>query len=125
MKINTVGTSRSYTRDGVTSHLLASQLDAGMESLATTLVEMQPGGVQKVHSHPQEQCYFVIEGGGTMTVGNESCEVGAGDCIPVPGGTPHGLVNTGAHVLRYFSATAPCWSEEELVQLWPDQSGEE
>ena len=82
---------------------------------------MQPGGVQKLHKHDPEQCYFIVEGTGTMTVEDETAKVGPGDCIFVPSGDLHGLSNDGGTVLRYFSAAAPSWGLEALEKLWPDQ----
>lgn len=104
---------------------MASSLTANSRHLTTSLVEMQPGGVQKLHQHDPEQCYFIIEGNGTMTVGDESAQVGRGDCVFVPSGELHGLSNDGGTVLRYFSAAAPSWGSKALEELWPDSMSEE
>ena len=126
MKIVKRSSARSYTRDGITSWLMASSLTTDSLHLTTSLVEMQPGGVQKLHKHDPEQCYFIIEGKGTMTVGSEEAKVGPGDCIFVPSGELHGLSNDGGVVLRYVSAAAPSWGSEALEELWPESSlGEE
>jgi mannose-6-phosphate isomerase-like protein (cupin superfamily) len=94
------------------------------QHLTTTLVEIEPGGHQRVHSHPPEQVYFMLEGTGAMTVGDETEQVTAGDCILVPSETPHGLRNTGDAVLRYFSAAAPSFTADELRRWWPLESAE-
>ena len=73
-----------------------------------------------MHSHEPEQCYFILEGDGLMTVENETQHVAAGDCIFVPSNHLHGLKNTGPSTLRYFSAAAPSFGgEKELKVLWP------
>ena len=53
-----------------------------------------------------------------MTVGTETQTVGTGDCVFVPGDTPHGIRNEGQVVLRYFSAAAPAFDTSELLSLW-------
>ena len=60
-----------------------------------------------------------------MTVGNETQTVEVGDCIFIPSNEPHGLVNGGNEKLIYFSAAAPSFIKEELINLWPLQSEEE
>lgn len=86
--------------------------------MTTTLVELEPGGRQQVHSHEPEQVYFLLEGHGRMTVGSEEAEVETGECVFIPSRTPHGFWNTGSGPLRYFSAAGPSFSGDELEQLW-------
>jgi mannose-6-phosphate isomerase-like protein (cupin superfamily) len=108
-----------YERDHITSHLLVSALTCDAENLAITLVEMEPGGVQHVHSHAPEQMYYILEGSGMMTVGNERRQVKVGDCVYYPPFAEHGLENTGGTVLRYLSAASPSFTAEECGRLWP------
>lgn len=113
-------TARRYERtEGIVSFLLLSRIDGGSRHLTTTLVEVEPGGRQRLHSHAPEQVYFIVEGRGIMRVGEEEREVVEGDCVFVPSGETHGIVNAGAEPLRYFSAAAPSFDEEELRSLWP------
>jgi mannose-6-phosphate isomerase-like protein (cupin superfamily) len=116
------GAPRYARDDGITSYLLASPRTGAAEHLTTTLVEIEPGGHQRVHRHPPEQVYFILEGSGAMTVGNEIEQVTGGDCVLVPSESPHGLRNTGDVVLRYFSAAAPSFTAEELEKWWPLES---
>jgi mannose-6-phosphate isomerase-like protein (cupin superfamily) len=110
---------RYVREEGITSFLLVSPRTCGAKLLTTTLVELAPGGSQRVHSHEPEQVYLILEGRGRMTVGSEEADVVAGECVFVPSGSPHGLRNTGPERLRYFSAAAPSFSREELERLWP------
>jgi mannose-6-phosphate isomerase-like protein (cupin superfamily) len=91
--------SRYMRPEGITSYLLASPQTSSAEHLTTTLVVIQPGGEQRIHSHRSEQVYFILEGGGLMTVGNETQRVGSGDCVFIPAGQPHGLKNDGDVIL--------------------------
>lgn len=108
-----------YKRDNIVSYLLVSELTGSARNLAITLVEMEPGGVQQVHSHKPEQMYYILEGSGIMTVNGEQRPVQAGDCVFYPSYAKHGLKNTGATVLRYLSAASPSFTREECQRLWP------
>ena len=105
--------------EGIVSYLLASARTSDAKQLTTTLVEIDPGGSQRAHSHAPEQIYFIIEGSGRMTVAAESANVSIGDCVFIPSGTPHGLTNNGSGLLRYFSAAAPTFNPQELTDFWP------
>lgn len=62
------------------------------ESFSRVLIK--PGTTNEMHVHPdQEQVYFVVQGGGIITVGDEKGEVKAGDAIFLPAKIPHGFVN--------------------------------
>ena len=122
MDILTPEKAPRYKRDNITSHLLASSLTCQSKHLTTSLVEMAPGGVQNLHSHMPEQTYFILEGSGSMTVGAQTGDVGVGDCVFIPSGTPHGLINTGDVPLKYYSAAGPSFPADKLEELWPLQS---
>src|SRR6476659_9507595 len=112
-------TAPRYVRqDGISSYLLASPRTSGTEHLTTTLAVIQPGGEQRIPSHPPEQVYFILEGSGLMTVGNETQRVGPGDCVFIPPDQPHGLENDGAETLRYFSAAAPAYPAGHREKTW-------
>ncbi len=119
MKIMRQNTSPRYERDAITSYLLVSEKTCGAENLAITLVEMEPGGFQHLHSHEPEQMYYILEGQGLMSVAGEESPVQAGDCIFFPPFAEHGLKNTGEGVLRYLSAASPSFSVEQSDEWWP------
>jgi len=120
MKILKKSKAPRYIREeGITSYLLASPNTSGAVQMTTTLVEIQPGGKQRIHQHRPEQIYFIIEGSGKMTLGNESRLVEKDDCIFIPSNEPHGLENIGQTLIKYFSTAAPSFTREELSELWP------
>ncbi|MBW2097006.1 MAG: cupin domain-containing protein [Deltaproteobacteria bacterium] len=126
MKISKKATAPRYKRDDIESYLLVSEKTCESKRLTTTIVEMQPGGIQRVHSHEPEQMYYILEGEGMMVVADEEEHVTADDCIFFPSNTPHGLKNTGAGVLRYLSAASPSFTAEQSDSLWPlPPSGEQ
>ena len=119
MHIRDQNSSPRYQRDGITSYLLVSEKTCGAEKLAITIVEMEPGGFQHLHSHEPEQTYYILEGLGLMCVGGEEQAVQAGDCIFFPSFAEHGLKNTGEGVLRYLSAASPSFTLAQCEALWP------
>ncbi len=113
---------RYVREEGITSYLLASPRTSDSEHLTTTLVEIKPGGEQRIHSHAPEQVYYVLTGQGLITVADETAHIGPGDCIFIPSEQPHGLRNDGKVLLRYFSAAAPSFEREQLEDFWPLES---
>ena len=119
-------TAPRYKRPaGIVSYLFASSRTSNSQYLTTTLVELAPAGEQRTHSHAPEQVYFILEGTGSMTVGNETQEVQVGDCVFIPSGAQHGIRNSGPSTLRYFSAAAPGFGRGELDSFWPLPSEQE
>ncbi len=79
----------------------ADQLMIGLNCL-------QPGQVQKVHSHSdQDKFYYVIEGAGHFTVGETITEVGPGHVVWAEVGIPHGVENKGSERLTILMGMAP------------------
>ena len=85
---------------------------------------MEPGGIQRIHSHEPEQMYYILEGSGIMTVEGEQKRVEAGDCIFFASFSEHGLENTGNTRLKYLSAASPSFTKEECEKFWPLKSPE-
>ncbi len=108
-----------YERDGISSYLLVSGLTYSSQKLSVTLVEMEPGGFQHLHTHEPEQVYSILEGSGLMTVEGEQHLVGAGDSIFIPSWAKHGLQNTGGKMLKSLSACSPSFTREQCLEGWP------
>ena len=119
MDVLTHRNSPRYQRDGVTSYLLISERTCGSQNLSITLVEMEPGGIQRIHQHEPEQTYTILEGSGIMSVAGEQRPVKAGDCIFIPAWAEHGLQNTGGTVLKYLSACSPSFTLQQCIDWWP------
>jgi len=122
MNITNRAAAPRYSRDGIESFLLVSRKTTGSGNLSVTLVEMEPGGFQHLHSHEQEQAYYIIEGEGTLSVNNEERRVTGGDCVFIPSFARHGLKNTGNTPLKYVSACSPSFTTRECEELWPLKS---
>ena len=69
---------------------------------------LEPGQEQAVHAHAgADKLYFVLEGRGCFTVGDEMREAAAGMLVVAPAGAPHGVTNTGETRLSLLIAIAP------------------
>jgi mannose-6-phosphate isomerase-like protein (cupin superfamily) len=63
---------------------------------------------QAVHAHEgADKFYFVLEGEGKFTVGNEERHATVGALVIAPAGIPHGVTNTCAERLTLLVAIAP------------------
>ena len=83
-------------------------------SLAEEL--LLPGQAVTPHRHHEiEEIYYVVEGRGVMTVGDERQEVAAGDAIYVPRGQRHTLANTGSEPIKLLLVCGPAFFYEDEV----------
>ena len=88
------------------------------QSLAEAIVS--PGATTRLHRHrSSEELYYITAGRGRMTLGEERFEVGPGDTICIPPGTPHCIANCGTEPLRILCCCAPPYSHDdtELLEL--------
>ena len=96
------------TRFGGASKRLGPHV--GSERLGCTMYEVEPGRrAFPFHFHClTEGAVFVLEGEGTLRIGNDSVPVRAGDWIAFPVGpdNAHQLINTGDKLLRYLAVSA-------------------
>lgn len=63
---------------------------------------------QAAHAHEgADKFYYVLEGRGRFTVGDEEREAEAGALVIAPAGVPHGVMNIGDTRLSLLIAIAP------------------
>ncbi len=69
---------------------------------------LEPNQKQAEHAHPgADKFYFVLEGAGRFTVGEEEHQAGIGSLIIAPAGVIHGVANTGSERLSLLVGIAP------------------
>ena len=69
---------------------------------------LEAGQVQSTHEHAdQDKFYYVLEGRGIFTVGEEVAEVGPGHVVWAAAGAPHGVENKGRERLVILVGLAP------------------
>lgn len=69
---------------------------------------LEPGQTQNIHAHEgADKFYFVLEGSGRFTVGDEDNEAGIGSLVVAPEGIPHGVTNNGSARLSLLVVISP------------------
>lgn len=69
---------------------------------------LEQGQEQRAHAHEgADKFYFVLEGRGRFTIGEEVCETEAGGIVIAPAGIMHGVVNNGIERLSLMVCIAP------------------
>ncbi len=69
---------------------------------------LEPGQSQSVHAHEgADKFYFVLQGRGSFTVGEEQNDAAEGMLIVAPSGVPHGVTNTSTERLSLLVTIAP------------------
>lgn len=90
--------------------------EAKGQSLAEAMVP--PGTATREHLHVRsEEIYCFVAGGGRIIVGGEERPVVAGDCVVIPPGSPHKLVNDGEAPMVLLCACSPAYSEADTELL--------
>lgn len=108
------------TKDGSTIRELAGP--GWSPAVAQSLAEatLDPGARTTAHLHRRtEELYLITNGTGAMRVGSDTRDVGPGDCIVIPPGEEHQLVNTGGAPLRLLCCCSPPYSDEDTVLIEP------
>jgi mannose-6-phosphate isomerase-like protein (cupin superfamily) len=80
-------------------------------------VTIFPDGSVPLNQHEQEEVYVILQGSGSMRVGDEEQEVCAGTAVYVSPGVPHQLKNTGPEDLIMMFVYSPAgvvshWQKE-------------
>jgi mannose-6-phosphate isomerase-like protein (cupin superfamily) len=109
---------RRYPARRTTQNLVggASPIQAANFSLGHVTLEPN-GGQVPWHNQDQEEIYFIVEGVGEMCLGEERCQVHAGQTVYIPPGVFHQLTNTGASPMRMIYCYGPAgdvahWRQE-------------
>lgn len=80
---------------------LSGHLFAGLNSF-------EPGQEHQLHTHAgQDKLYFVLQGQGDVTVGDEETRIKAGDLVLARSGEEHALTNPGPDRLVVMVVMAP------------------
>ncbi len=78
------------------------------EQLMLGLNCLEPGQVQTPHDHAdQDKFYFVVDGRGLFTLGDDTQTAGPGELVWAPAGLRHGVENRGEQRLTLLMGIAP------------------
>ena len=106
------------TKDGSEIRELIHPAHHGNRNQSLAEATVPPGVATLLHRHRvSEELYHVTAGHGLMTLGGECFEIGPGDSVPIPPGTPHRVENLGEEPLRILCCCAPAYGHEDTELL--------
>lgn len=106
------------TKDGSIIRELMHPDVHGNKNLSLAEAIVPAGFTTFLHKHnTSEEIYYIVEGSGLMSLGNEKFEVKRGDSICIPPGTPHQIKNTGKSPLRILCCCSPAYSHDDTELL--------
>jgi mannose-6-phosphate isomerase-like protein (cupin superfamily) len=93
---------------------LIDRTTSGIERCSLAEEILPPGASVGRHHHVwTEEVYYILEGSGVMTVGDETRAVGAGDAVFIPSGQAHTLENTGPSPMTLLLVCGPAYSYDD------------
>lgn len=100
MEVIKVGKVQEFKSAAVVKKTVSSK-----EQLLANFFFVDAGGAVPLHRHADaEEVFYIIEGGGTFSVGEENHKVEAGDLIHVPQNQWHGVKNDTGLKLTFLGA---------------------
>lgn len=115
-------TNKKNTRlgkyDGFTTNLLIGEINSGSKEISIQITDVEPTKMQYLHSHSQEQCYYIISGVGQMIIDDHAEDVKKGDAVFIPSNATHGIKNIGSDTLTYLTANQAFGKQKE-EEIWP------
>lgn len=96
------------SKAGFNSEKMGKITLCGGDFLYAGLNCFEPGQQHEPHAHAdQDKIYFVLEGHGTATVGDERSAVAPGDLVFAPSGILHSMSNPGPERLIVMVVLGP------------------
>lgn len=108
-----------HTRHGSEIRPLIDRTTSEITQCSLAEETLPPGHAVAPHFHREtEEIYYVLEGEGEMTVGDEVRRVASGDAVFIPRASRHTLRNTGAAPMRIVLVCGPAFSraDENLLE---------
>lgn len=104
------------TKDGSEIRELLADRNSSIRRQSLAEARLQPAASTTRHYHPRtEEIYYILEGRGSMSIGNETRDVRIGDAIAIPPGAEHQITNTGGDTLKFLCCCAPGYEHEDTV----------
>ena len=104
------------TKDGSEIRELLAHRNSCIRKQSLAEARLPVHGATTRHFHPQtEEIYYILEGHGSMQIGEETRIVGSGDAIAIPPGARHQIRNTGSTVLKFLCCCVPAYEDEDTV----------
>lgn len=97
--------------------------EGGVDSCNCLISRVPPGHKgPRLHTHPVDQFYFVLEGETTVQIGRDVLKVGPMTMVHFPAGTPHCNWNETDEYEKHFELMVPRPPKERLIEYWEGEA---
>lgn len=104
------------TKDGSEIRELLAYRNSCIKNQSLAEARLPPGAATTGHHHVKtEELYYILEGEGTMQVGEQKRQVREGDAIAIPPGAYHQITNTGQRAMKFLCCCAPTYEHEDTI----------
>lgn len=117
MEVINIGRVEPFvTKDGSQIRELLAHRNSSIRKQSLAEARVPVGTTTALHHHPvTEEIYYILEGTGEMTIGDETRTVVVGDAIAIPPSVSHRIYNPGPIELRFLCCCAPGYEHEDTV----------
>jgi mannose-6-phosphate isomerase-like protein (cupin superfamily) len=117
MDIKNIARTDSFTtKDGSEIRELLAHRNSCIRKQSLAEARVPSGGSTAPHYHPlTEEIYYILEGTGRMTIGEETRDVGPGDAIAIPSRAVHTITTTSSTPLKFLCCCAPGYEHSDTV----------
>ncbi len=112
----------SPARGSIRFRTLISAPATPTDSLVCGLAMMAPGETFALHSHPQAEVYFGIEGEGEVLIDGTAHRLAPGIALFIPGGAVHGVPQARTALKWFYTFAAD--SFDDIRYRFPDEAGD-
>ena len=92
------------------------------DSLVCGVALMAPGETFALHSHPQAEVYFGLEGEGEVMIDGAAHRLAPGVALFIPGGALHGVPQARTALKWFYTFAAD--SFDDIRYRFPDEAGD-
>jgi mannose-6-phosphate isomerase-like protein (cupin superfamily) len=104
------------TKDGSEIRELLAHRNSCIRQQSLAEARLPPGARTTPHFHPRtEEIYYILEGTGRMTIGEDEQDVRPGDAIAIPPGEVHTIRCTSDQPLKFLCCCAPAYEHSDTV----------
>ena len=101
-------------------HIAELVNDPGTGDVSIARARVEPGVTTQLHALTCREVYVILSGRGRMEDGRSGFDVGPGDCVEIPPGTPQRITAIGAEELVFLCVCTPRFTQDAYTNLETD-----
>lgn len=102
---------QDQTRGTIRFRTLISAPETPTDSLVCGVAMMAAGETFALHSHPQAEVYFGLEGEGEVTIDGQHHRLAPGVALFIPGGAIHGIPRASSPLKWFYTFAADSFAD--------------